>query len=321
VVFSVFEMANMSRAISLGLAAMIAFILNAPPYALGLVWKKKNEEINIDEMKQRYPNAKPSKESKRKRSQFWIAMTMLFLVNIITLSGYLFLRILSFLGGGDFASAFQVFMSGELDFSQFVVSGADLMTIASPLVTSAVSFTVATIVFVSKVDYMKDVIVYCTQSIEERITGCDDIMQDTMAKIASCDEAIETLKCDIWSLYYPDSIEIEENGVRFKLLVSKAYRALNISSYSNTYATASRKLLNAAHGILGDINAKIAAYLEKEIETIERGIDSAEQRQLESLWFENDTANDDIFAHQTLKTKEDMRLIEEKIIEVSAKYE
>ena len=129
---------------------------------------------------------------------------------------------------------------------------------------------------------------------------------------------IETLKCDIWSLYYPNDVNMETDDVKFKLLVSKAYRELNISTYSNTYVTVSRKLLNALNGISNTINSKMAAYLKNDVETIGGSIVSTTQKQLDAIWCENATTEGDMFKNQSPNIKEDMRLIEEKIVEVSA---
>lgn len=279
-IYDLFLSANSTFTSAMLSAVIIAAMLDAPPYVLGYVWTKNNDDRSLFELQ---GNADTSGAKRKIRGN----KILLFIMSIVILLGfilYLLVRLLSFFGGGNINLAIHAIL--KIDFSEIntvTFSGADLLSSFVPLSTSVMALTVGRALYSMKTDYIKESIVVIKNEINEKIKICDEKIIEKEKQIKDLEETMVTLKKEIWVFYFGrEPFPPDEES--FRLEVSLAFQKLNLSLYRQTYSDCCQLLRDQAIALLGTVNDQLARYATDQPSIIAMSLSSDEERCLDDFW-------------------------------------
>lgn len=279
-IYALFLSANYSTELAMIIAVISAAMLDAPPYVLGYVWTKNDDDRSLLELQ---GNAN-TPEAKRKIKGNKILLTTMLIVIIFAFVAYLSVRIFSFLGGGNFDLAFHTIL--EMDWSKIKnveFSGADFLSTIVPFATSVVALAVGKILYALRTDYIKETITIIKKEINKKIKVCDDIIVDCEKQIADIEDSIVSLKKEIWTFYFGKT-PYPPDDESFRLDVSIAFQKLNLSLYKQTYSDCCLLLRNQAISLLRTVNDHFAQYAADQPRIIAMSLSQDEEELLDNLW-------------------------------------
>ena len=279
-IYALFLSANYSTTLAMIIAVISAAMLDGPPYVLGYIWSKNDDDKSLYELQ----NIAHTSEAKRKNKGNKILLNIMITVIVLAFFAYLTVRILSFLGGGNFDLAIHAIIQadwGRINNVEF--SGGDFLSTIVPFATSVVALAVGKVLYASRTDYIKETVTIIKDEINSKIKICDESIVDYKKKTKDLEESLATLKREIWTFYYgkkpfPSSEEV------FKQEISIAFQRLNLMQYKQTYSDCCLLLRNQAFLLLGDINSIFAKYATNPSSIIAIDVSDEEKNMLDEFW-------------------------------------
>lgn len=283
-IYALFLSANYSPALAMTVAAISAAMLDAPPYVLGYLWTKSEDDSNLLDL-QGYLE---TPEAKRKRRGNKMLLFLILAVIIVAFTAYLSVRILSFLGGGDFSLAFHAVIEKNWSAIEGVeFSGADFLSTIVPFSTSVVALAVGKMLYPLKSDYIKESVVVIRNELKnetnsstkfwkEKIVDCD-------GRIANLKDTLSTLKGEIWTFYLGNK-PFPKSDKEYKREVSRAFQILNLKLYKQTYSDCCLLLRNQGIVLLESVNDQLAQYSADPLRVVNMGLSKEEERCLDDFW-------------------------------------
>ena len=279
-IYTLFLSANYPTTLAMIIAVISAAMLDGPPYVLGYIWSKNDDGKSLFELQ----NIAHTSEAKRKNKGNKILLNIMIIVIVLAFLAYLTVRILSFLGGGNFDLAFHAIIQADwsrIDNVEF--SGADFLSTIVPFATSVVALAVGKTLYASRTDYIKETVTIIKDEINTKIKMCNESIVDYKKKTKDLEERLTSLKREIWTFYYgkkpfPSSEEV------FRQEVSIAFQKLNLMQYKQTYSDCCLLLRNRAIILLGDINSSFAKYAANPSGVIAIDVSDEEKNMLDEFW-------------------------------------
>lgn len=279
-IYALFLSANYPPDIAVTVAVISAAMLDAPPYVLGYIWTKGEDDISLLELQ----GCAKTSEAERKKKGNRILLFVMLTVIILAFITYLSVRILSFLGGGDFDLAFHAIIEKNWSALKGVeFSGADFLSTIVPFSTSVVALAVGKLLYPLKTDYIKESVVVIKDEINKQIKLNREKIVDCEKQISDLHEDMVTLKQEIWTFYLGRKPFPQSDNV-FRIEVSLAFQKLNLPLYEQTYADCCLLLRNQAAVLLGSINDQLAQYASNPSSVIAMTISSEEEQYLDEFW-------------------------------------
>lgn len=279
-IYALFLAANYPPVLAITIAVFSAAMLDAPPYVLGYTWTKSEDDSSLLELQS---SAESPEADRRSRGNRIILRAMLIVI-ILAFIAYLAVRVLSFLGGGDFNLALHAIF--ERDWSQIKnveFSGADFLSTIVPFSTSVVALAVGKLLYSMKTDYIKESIVVIKDEINARIKACEEKIIDCEKQIKDLKDDMVTLKEEIWTFYLGrKSFPVDDNS--FRREISLAFQKLNLPLYEQTYADCCLLLRNQANVLLSSVNDQLAQYAADQSRVIAMGLSEDEEQCLDDFW-------------------------------------
>lgn len=279
-IYALFLSANYSPAHAITIAIISAAILDAPPYVLGYTWTKSEDDSSLLELQGRAESSEADRKNKGNR----ILLYAMLIVIIVAFIVYLIVRILSFLGGGDFNLAFHAIIEGDWSKIRDVeFSGADFLSTVVPLSTSVVALVVGKMLYSLKTDYIKESIIVINEEINAKIKACEEKIIDCEKQIKDLKDDMVTLRGEIWTFYLGQKpFPSDDNS--FRLDVSLAFQKLNLPLYEQTYSDCCLLLRNQANILLSSVNEQLAQYAANPSRVITMGLSKDEEQCLNDFW-------------------------------------
>ena len=279
-IYTLFLSANYSDIWAMIIAIISAAMLDAPPYVLGYIWTKSDDDRSLLELQGNTNTA----EAKRKTKGNKILLTIMLVVICIAFFVYLTVRIFSFLGGGDFNLAFHAIFEWNWSAVKNVeFSGADFFSTIVPLATSVVALAVGKMLYAMKADYIKESIIAIKNEINERIKVCDDKIVDCEKQIKDLEDSVITLKKEIWT-FYLGRRPFPTNDESFRTEVSLVFQKMNLSLYKQTYSDCCLLLRNQALALLRTVNDQLAQYAADQTKIFTMDLSPNEIECLDDFW-------------------------------------
>lgn len=279
-IYALFLSANYSPVIAMTIAVISAAMLDAPPYVLGCLWTKSEDESNLLELQGYFETP----EAKRKKRGNKILLFLMLVVIIAAFIAYLVARILSFLGGGDFSLAFHAVIEknwSAIESAEF--SGADFLSTVVPFSTSVVALAVGKMLYPFKTDYIKDSVVVIKNEMNENVKLCKEKIVDCDKQIEDLKDTMVTLKEEIWT-FYLGKAPFPKSDKKFKREVSRAFQILNLKLYTDTYSECCLILRNQAIVLLESANDQLAQYSSEPLRVVNMNLSKEEERFLDDFW-------------------------------------
>lgn len=279
-IYALFLAANYSSALAVLVAVISAAMLDAPPYVFGYIWTKSEDDSSLFELQGR----EMSSEAERKRKGNRILLVGIFIVIVLAFIGYLTVRVLSFLGGGDFSLGVHTVI--EKDWSKIKdidFSGADFLSTTVPFSTSVVALAVGRILYPFQTDYIKEAIVIIKNEINAEIKVCEEKIIDCEKQIGDLNDEMVTLKEELWT-FYQGRKPFPTDEHSFKSEVSFAFQKLNLPLYEQTYTDCCQLLRNQANALLSQVNNQMAQYAADQSRIIAMDLSKEEEQCLDDYW-------------------------------------
>ncbi|MCL2164889.1 MAG: hypothetical protein FWH55_10985 [Oscillospiraceae bacterium] len=308
IIYAVFQSANLGIGLSAVTAIISAAVLDAPLYVLGYLWTKRDDSRRLWKLRNESNDSGAANEMKR----YSITIKALFSVILLIFIAYLVLRILLFLGGGNFNLALHTILDGEFKFTSTDFNAADLLSTFVPLGTSAVAFAVGMLLFSSHTDLVKNTITIIKKELKERIKKCDETIVDCDEKQKNLREEIPALKREIWTFYLGNK-SFPLDDVTFREQVSISFQKLNLSLYVQTYTTCSLLLRDKAVAMLQNINSSLAPYAADQAAIASMQISADEESVLDDFWVKSVGGS---VKPQHTATINDIKLIEDQVTQL-----
>lgn len=257
VLYQMFLSGNLTENAAWGNAFLGAFMLDALPFLFGVCLAHildKAEEKNI-----------------KRRYKVGASISGLFMLLIMTV--YISIRILIFLGGGDFNVGIQMFLgSMEWGSSNDNINAPDAFSTIIPIITSVFSLIVGLHFYVSMESYYQQLF----EETEKQIANND-------AEIKKLENALKTELTDAWTKLMPnqrlpDINEYDQIMVQLKSSLkkrqSKLYRDIYEKNVKIIYIEA-QNTVNRASSIISEYTAlpdqvKAFQYDEKEKRALDK---------------------------------------------------
>lgn len=279
-IYALFLSANYSPVLAITIAVISAAMLDAPPYVLGYTWTKSEDDSSLLELQ----GSAESPEADRKNKGDMILLRAMLVVIILAFIAYLDVRVLSFLGGGDFNLAFHAIIGGDWSKIRNVeFSGADFLSTVVPFSTSVVALAVGKMLYPMKTDYIKDSIAVIKDEINGKIKACEEKIIDCEKHIKDLKDDMVTLREEIWA-FYSGRKPFPVDDSSFRREVSLAFQKLNLPLYEQTYADCCLLLRNQANVLLSTVNAQLAQYAADQPRVIAMGLSRDEEQYLDDFW-------------------------------------
>ena len=279
-IYALFLSANYSPIAAITVAVISAAMLDAPPYAFGYLWTKSEDDSDLFELQ----GNTETPEVRRKRRGNKILLFLIFLVIIFAFIAYLAVRVLSFLGGGDFSLAFHAVIEKNWSAIESVeFSGADFLSTIVPFSTSVVALAVGKMLYPFKTDYIKESVVVIKDEMSKNIKLCMEKIVDCDKQIRDLKASLATLKEEIWT-FYLGSKPVPNSDKDFKRKVSRAFQKLNLKQYKQTYSDSCLLLRHQATVLLGSVNDQLAQYSSDPLRVVNMNLSKDEKQCLDDFW-------------------------------------
>lgn len=302
ILYSFFQSSNLTVRASVITAAIVAAVLDAPPYVLGILWTRRDDQRQLGQMSDPEAAEEYFDRARRYNSlMHWSVATFFFIC-----VGYITVRIITFLGGGDFSIALHAFLQWDFQFQDVYFSSSDLLTILTPLGTSVVAFSVGMIMQSSQVDHISSVVTMIDQELTTQKRGCEEEMISCEAEIEKLKMAMEITQGQIWSYYMGQEVKPKEDEV-FRNKIIKKFQEFSVPLYRQTYEICANNIKNEAEFELGQINRGMAVYADSQIAIVSMSVSKEERELLDNIWVtENGRQQNDC-------TRKDIEQIENRI--------
>lgn len=279
IIYSFFQTANMTMVASIRAAFVFAFILDVPPYALGILWIKRDDRKQQRQMQGGNMASEISDEEKQEN----ILMKLVVVVFLIVFTAYLIVRVITFLGGGDFDRAFHELLTRNFKFesSQFV--SADLLTTFAPLGTSVAALAVGMIRSYPYTEFVERTIAVINEGLAFEELALKEAISRCETECSNLEANIEDLKIEIWT-YYKRGSSMPEDEKVFKSQIINSFYDINELDYEKTYMIGSARIRNEAELTLGNIIQALAPYIGDMNIAISMQISADEMKSLDDLW-------------------------------------
>lgn len=279
-IYTLFLSANYTDIMAMMIAIISAAMLDAPPYVFGYIWTKSDDDRSLLELQ---GNTNTS-EGKRKTKGNKILLIIMSVVILIAFLVYLAVRILSFLGGGDFNLAFHaIFEWNWSEVKNVDFSGADFFSTIVPIATSVVALAVGRTLYAMKTDYIKESIIAINNEINDRIRVCEEKIVDCEKQIKDLGDIVITLKKEIWT-FYSGRKPFPADDESFRTEVSLVFQKMNLSLYKQTYSDCCLLLRNQALSLLRTVNDQMAQYAADQTKIITMELSENEKECLDDFW-------------------------------------
>lgn len=279
-IFTMFLSANYSTNSAFLIAIIIAAMLDAPPYVFGFIWTKNDDDRSLLELQ----GDTNTSDAKRKIKGNRMLLFVMLLVIILAFICYLTVRILSFMGGGDFNLAVHAIIEGDWNKVKNVeFSGADFLSIAVPITTSVVALAVGKMLYSLRTDYIKASVTAIKNEINNRIKACDEKIVDCDKQIKDLENHIDTLKGEIWTFYLGRK-PVPPDDETFSLEISLAFQKLNLSLYEQTYCDCCLLIRNQALTLLRNVSDQFAQYAANQSSITDMNLSQEEEEHLDDFW-------------------------------------
>ena len=282
-IYALFVSANYSTGLAMIIAVISAAMLDAPPYVFGYIWTKNDDDKSLMELQ----GNSNSPEAKRINKGNRVLLIVMLFVIMIAFLAYLSVRILSFMGGGDFDLAFHAILEKDWSIIKKVVfSGADFLSTIVPLATSVVALAVGKVLYASKTDYYKETVAIINKKINDRIKKFTERIIGYNKQINDLNDSIMSLKGEIWTFYYGKKPFVQDENT-FSQEVSIAFQKLNLSLYNQTYCDCCLLLRKRAETFLETVNNDFAQYAADQANVITMTLSNNEINILDDFWVPN----------------------------------
>lgn len=279
-IYALFLSANYAANTAITAAFLSAAMLDAPPYVLGYIWTKNDDARSLFELQ---GNA-GSSEAKRKIKGNKILLNIIFTVIVFAFLAYLVVRILSFLGGGDFNLAFHAILERDWNKIQNVeVNGAEFLSTVVPFATSVVALAVGKILYSARTDYIKESITVIKNEINEKIRLCDGRRIDCEKRIEDLKDYKVSLEREIWIFYLGRAPFPSDENI-FRHEISVAFQKLSLLGYKQTYSNCCIHLRDQVTQWFQTINDRFAKYASDHSRISTMDLSQDEKNLLDDFW-------------------------------------
>lgn len=280
IIYTLFLSANYSANLALIIAIISAATLDAPPYVLGYIWTKNDDDKSLLELR----DIVNTPEAKRKIKGNKILLVTMLVVIIFAFIAYLIVRVLSFLGGGDFNIAFHNILEKDWgNVKNIVFNGADFISTIVPFATSVVALAVGKMLYTFKTDYIKESIIIINKEIDEKIKKCNDKIIDYEKQISDLEDNLASLKIEIWT-FYCGKEPFPTDDQTFRMNISIAFQKLNLSLCEQTYSNCCKIIRNQAMTMLKTVNKTLTEYASDQQSIMEMSLSDDEKKYLDEFW-------------------------------------
>ena len=279
IMLSVYMSSNLSELHAYTVAIVSVAMLDMPPYFLGILWNQRGDrqrlwELRIDEE----DSGAAITEKYLTRVGVFLIISMFFI--FLT---YLVMRILLFMGGGEFDIAMHNLIEGNFKFEGIEFRSADLLSIFVPFGTSAVAFAAGILFSSSYTDFVKKEIVIINKELQSCIKRLQGLIVDYDKSLQNIDNEKLVLKREIWTLYMGEE-RMPQNDDEFNCRISFVFRKLNMQLYIQTYQEICILLRNRAIGALHHINEVLVIYSANQNEMTLMQNSEEEKELLDDFW-------------------------------------
>lgn len=304
IIFSVFQASNMSIRLSVLTALITATALDMPPYILGFLRSKRDDTIRL----WKYRDEPEDPGAVNELKSYKRAMTLLMIAIVLLFSAYIILRILLFLGGGEFDEVLHAILKRDYSFATFTFNSADLLSTFVPFGTSAVAFAVGLMLSASNTDYVKTTVLVIDREMEDCIGKCQRAVIEYTKQLDDLKRETAELMQTIWTTYMGWNAKTMPNDYsEFIAQITDVYRGLNFPQYGQAYATGAERIRVRAERMLEQASQEMMPYVSIPKEIIDMPVSEEEQVILNEIWVTGHGAD------QMPGTKEMLHKIDEHI--------
>jgi hypothetical protein len=251
--YTMFTLGNLGMRDSLMSAFIFAVVLDAPAYTLGWITTRRqefeelteitNETIqNESDSSNEGQNTKTEETPKKKMRLFKVASLSLGVLLVIVLLAYIFVRVITFLGAGDFEQAFRSIFSGDFNIAQQPVNAADLLSSIVPLATSVVSLVVGLFLYSSFADFLKESAIKIDKDMSDKIKNYEMDINNIKENLIILKEEYNKEKQKIWGFYIPHHDCVEDEVVYSGMISNAIIGTLMLDKYLETYRNCAKQI-------------------------------------------------------------------------------
>lgn len=306
--YNVFILGNLGRLESMLSAFIFSLVLDVPPYVIGWVITLKNENERLHEIT----------DSSLKNRGYNMAIRILFAILMLALFFYVFVRVISFWGNGDFGEAFRSLFAGNLDISNRYFSAADLLSSIVPLTTSVVSFVIGLFLFSSFTDFLTDVAIKIDKSLDDEILKKQEDIEKKNGDLKTAEALYSATRQTIWMHYMGSTRAVTEDESQFYALISSEIKKSNLPQYLMVYRSCSRKILAHAIHATAMVRDGLASSAANPKSIMVMVINKDEQSRLDTIWVDGgteivDSSSDAEDRIQHVDTKKEIKQIQDMV--------
>lgn len=303
--------ANLPRGTAVYSAILSAIVLDVPPYILGYLTMARQD-------KKRLENEIPGAPEGYAKS-YRLSIYLLRIAIILIVLAYVCMRLVMFLGGGNFNLAAHAILAGDWSFQNSKFNSADILSIFIPIATSAVAYGVSFLLSVQETDYVRSAIEYIKDGlvgqkleVERQISASEAAIKTLSRSIEEKKEAIEATF--VGKVQQRDKKSRADEAEGFVPRIIKAYRRQVIPQFLHEYKLCASHLRADAENDLANINPRLLAFASN-AQTIANMEYTADEIQLlNEIWSEDE-------AQQGQATRKTLERLESDIDSLLSIYE
>lgn len=279
IINSVFLASNVSGEMAFFMAMISAIALDVPPYLLGSVWQKRNDQQRFWILCER----EEDKVAQIDLRSYAIRIFMLCAVIILFFSTYLAFRVLLFLGGGNFNLAMHFLLNLEFHFEGVQFSSADWISTLVPLVTSAAAFVLGASKYESFTAHIETMGVLIDSDMKSQAQILQAMIIRYDAEEADLREQYDTKKYEVWTCYFAQNpMPVQDS--EFKQQVCAEFQRRNLKTYLTTYRNCCIQLRTTAEATLENVKLELVPYVANPVDITEMGLNDIERDTLDNFW-------------------------------------
>ena len=303
--------ANLPRGTAVYSAILSAIVLDVPPYILGYLTMDRQDKRRLELEVQ----GSPQDYAKSYRLSIWILRVAILLIVL----AYVCMRLVMFLGGGDFNLGAHSILEGDFSFQNSRFNSADVLSIFIPIATSAVAYGVSFLLSVHETDYVRSAIEYIRDGlavqkleVERKISASSAAINTLSRSVEEKKEAIEATF--LGRVQQRDKKSRSDETENFIPRIIKAYRRQVIPQYLHEYKICASHLRADAESDLSNINPRLLAFASNAQEIANMEYTENETQLLNEIWSEGKR-------EQGQATQKTMERLEEDIESLLSIYE
>ena len=269
--------ANLPRSTAVYSSIIAAIVLDFPPYILGFLITSKQDRRRMEEI--------DGAEIKVVESAAYKTSIVLLIIAIsFFIISYIFMRLLMFLGGGDFNAAFHAVLQGDFQFVNSRFNSADVLSIFIPLATSAVAYAISFLLAVHYTDFVQGAIITIKEKLEERAASLQNDIHDSDAIIRSTNATIAEKESTLWASFHSAALPDDISENEFITDLVQTYRTITIPQFLQEYRFCSQRIRQSAEADIPKINRHLEKYIYNINDIGEMSISDEEEELLNAIW-------------------------------------